>query len=209
MVWSQPGGVETQLLPWTVSESMSTLPCALHVLFQCSAPHLGGNFCTPKMKPWLLAQQSVATKARSQITYLASRIQHCWTDAHQEQMRAPCSPLCCNPMVGQACPVGLPHTSLPVAWMEPPASQAFHQNCLARKVKMQGLFLNPNSYLWKQGVDLSFLLHSTEAIVCIVPSGCCIPQCAGAMGEGRDEVGAVTPCLPSACVWQLVIKLSV
>lgn len=67
MVWSQSGVVETQLLPWTVSESVSTLLRALLVVFQRSAPHLGGNFCTPKMMPWLLAQQSVATKSRSQV----------------------------------------------------------------------------------------------------------------------------------------------
>lgn len=66
-----------------------------------------------------------------------------------------------------------------------------------------------NAHLQKQGVDLSFLLPSIEVVACRVPSGCEVPQRVGAMGEGRDEVGAVTPCLPSAAVWQLVIKLSV
>lgn len=100
--------------------SESTLPRALHVVFQCSAPHLGGNFCTPKMMPWLLAQQSVVTK----ITCLASRLQHCWTDIHLREMKEPRYPLCCHPMVAQACPVGLLHVSLAVAWLEPAAFPA-------------------------------------------------------------------------------------
>lgn len=80
----------------------------------------------------------------NEITYLPSRLQHCWVDTHRGEMRAPHYPLHCNPVVVHGCPGGLFCASLPVAWMELPAFPGISLELgLVRKVKMQGLFLNP------------------------------------------------------------------